>query len=62
MRSAKAMEEQITEKISSLKRERDRIDTILFTGHSAGGAVAQMFYAMSFTPNRSLWRVVSSKR
>ena len=61
MKSAIAMEEQITEAISSLKSKKENIETILFTGHSAGGAIAQMFYAMSFSRNTRLSKVVAGK-
>ncbi len=51
-----AMEQQISKAISSLRRQQESIDTILFTGHSAGGAIAQIFYAMSFSQDTGLSR------
>jgi hypothetical protein len=35
-------------------RDSRKVDSVLLTGHSAGGAVAQILYAMSHSPDSAL--------
>ena len=59
------MEEKIAE---AIEHEIEGFDTqnrqyvsVLFTGHSAGGAVAQLFYAMSSILNNKMFRACESR-
>lgn len=47
---AEAMEKPLTQGIAEFIRREGPIASLLFSGHSAGGAVAQIFYAMSMSP------------
>lgn len=51
---AEAMQDTIATEISKMP-DVGIVDELLFTGHSAGGAIAQIFYAMSMTPDTKLW-------
>ena len=37
------------------------VDELVFTGHSAGGAVAQLFYFMAMTPGQEMAALVPRK-
>ncbi|OZJ04123.1 hypothetical protein BZG36_02822 [Bifiguratus adelaidae] len=43
---AEVMQKKTAKAVAEAATEDDQIDSILFTGHSAGGAIAQLFYAM----------------
>ena len=58
---ASTMENQTAKAISKAKNGNDCIDSLIFTGHSAGGAIAQIFYAMSMSSNTALSRAVSGE-
>ena len=58
---ASTMENQTAKAISKAKNGNDCIDSLLFTGHSTGGAIAQIFYAMSMSSNTALSRAVSGE-
>ncbi|KAL8895270.1 MAG: hypothetical protein Q9192_003743 [Flavoplaca navasiana] len=51
---AEAMAKPIGKAILDLRREHEDVSSILFAGHSAGGAVAQVLYAMSMSPDMIL--------
>ncbi|KAF1928891.1 alpha/beta-hydrolase [Didymella exigua CBS 183.55] len=56
---AEAMEPHLTKQIKELLKHEGPIDSVLFSGHSAGGAVAQIFYAMSMSRLYDLAGVVT---
>ncbi|KAI4231349.1 MAG: hypothetical protein LQ349_005674 [Xanthoria aureola] len=51
---AEAMANQTVKEIAKIHSDHPKIDRILFTGHSAGGAIAQIFYAMTMSPDSIL--------
>lgn len=55
------MAKPIGKAISDLRREHEDISSILFAGHSAGGAVAQVLYAMSMSPEMALSKEILGK-
>lgn len=58
---AEAMAKQTVKAISEIHRQYEDIGSILFTGHSAGGAIAQVFHAMSMSPDSILAKGMSGK-
>ncbi|KAL9627367.1 MAG: hypothetical protein Q9204_006618 [Flavoplaca sp. TL-2023a] len=58
---AEAMAKPISKAISDLRREHEDVSSILFAGHSAGGAVAQVLYAMSMSPDMILSKEILGK-
>ena len=55
------MSKQTATAIQSIKNQHDDITAVMFTGHSAGGAIAHLFYVMSLTEGTKLSQAVSSK-
>jgi hypothetical protein len=55
------MEKKATERILDTLTRHGKIDQILFTGHSAGGAVAQLLYAMSMSAGSAMHDLVSGQ-
>ncbi|KAL9024574.1 MAG: hypothetical protein Q9196_006418 [Gyalolechia fulgens] len=53
------MAKRIVRIIQEMHREHEEISSILFTGHSAGGAIAQLFFAMSMSPDTTLSKGIS---
>ncbi|KAL8649146.1 MAG: hypothetical protein Q9226_005697 [Calogaya cf. arnoldii] len=51
---AEAMAKQTVKEIAKIHSDYEKVDSILFTGHSAGGAIAQIFYAMTMSPDSIL--------
>lgn len=43
-----------------LNASEEPIDCVMFSGHSAGGAIAQIFYAMTMSPNTALAQATAS--
>jgi len=60
---AEAMQRRVAEGITEVLRAdgSDDVDEIVFTGHSAGGALAQLFYASAMTPESALSAVTQSR-
>jgi len=52
------MELKIATGITEMRGSQDDIDSVLFTGHSAGGAISQIFYAASLSPETTLSQAV----
>jgi len=59
LRVAEKMEPRIVQVTEYLRARQSHIKSILFTGHSAGGAIAQIFYAASQSPQSSMSKAVS---
>lgn len=55
------MEAEIVKAIQSIKDEQPGIRSVLFTGHSAGGAIAQILFAASNSPATDCYKVVAGK-
>lgn len=55
------MEESLRIGIADFIQREVAIDALLFSGHSAGGAVAQIFYAMSMSSGYRLRDTTSSR-
>lgn len=56
------MANQTVKEIAKIHSDHPKIDRILFTGHSAGGAIAQIFYAMTMSPDSILSKGSLGKR
>lgn len=54
---ALAMEKKVAS-IVTKEYQKQKFDSILFTGHSAGGAIAQIFFAMSKTKKSAIANAV----
>ncbi|KAK5053075.1 hypothetical protein LTR84_002049 [Exophiala bonariae] len=56
---ASVMDPTIVAAIKDVRNEQPDINTILFTGHSAGGAIAQIFLAASNSPGTECYKAVA---
>ena len=57
-----AMQEKIAAVVRRIGLSSSPPEQILFTGHSAGGAIAQLLYMLSMQKNRVLGRAVEGKQ
>ncbi len=53
------MEPQIVQVIHELCPQDSPLDRILFTGHSLGGAIAQLFYLLTSTKGTLMQKTIS---
>lgn len=61
---AEAMQKTIASEIVKLKRPGEHVagtEELVFTGHSAGGAIAQLFYAMCATPEHHMSGILAGE-
>jgi hypothetical protein len=61
---AKAMQKTIASEIVKLKQSGEPAagtEELIFTGHSAGGAIAQLFYAMCASPEHNLSGILAGE-
>lgn len=52
------MEKRVAARVIRECKEHHRLDAVLFTGHSLGGAIAQVFYAACSTPGMAMYDAV----
>lgn len=55
------MQGKVVEGIKKCRVPSDQNHTLLFTGHSAGGAIAQIFYALSMSENAVMHDLVEGR-
>jgi alpha-beta hydrolase superfamily lysophospholipase len=62
LRMTLRMEMEIAKVLEKVASQVDKPEQLLFTGHSAGGAIAQILYALSMQSDSALAKAVQGER